>query len=181
LKDTDAIYLPDEIKSSFENSYKLLNRTTKQNELKEKLEKLDDFDGDCAKMENENLILVDNVFKNIIKLYDKYKNDTDCVVLIEEYIQNKIKAIINNKNKALRENNHQNFLNNCVLICTINIELSPIMNSFEQINVEQIETQCLNMVRNNFERLHESLDNRIKSLDSKLSNNKINYSSRYKS
>jgi hypothetical protein len=67
------------------------------------------------------------------------------------------------------------------LICTINIELSPIMNSFEQINVEQIETQCLNMVRNNFERLHESLDNRIKSLDSKLSNNKINYSSRYKS
>jgi hypothetical protein len=158
LKDSDMAYLPDEIKSEFENSFNSLDRTTKQNELNKELQKLDDFDVYCIKMENENLILGDNIFNNIINLYNRYKNYTDCVILIREYIQNKTTAIINNINKAIRETNHQSFLNNCILICTTNIELSSIVNSFEKNYIEQTERQCLNIARQMFERLYKSLD-----------------------
>ena len=173
MKENDMAYLPDEIKSEFNNSFNSLNRTTKQNELKEELEKIDDFDVDCAKMENENLILGDNIFKNIINLYNKYKNFTDCVILIGEYIQNKTIAIVNNINKAIRETNHQSFLNNIVLICTINIELGSIVNSIEKNYIEQTERECLNTARKMFERLEKSLYIQFKTLDSKLSNDKI--------
>ncbi len=146
LKENDTTYLPDEIKSSFENSFNSLSQTTKQNELKNELDKLDDFDGDCTNIQNQNLILGDNIFNNIINLYNRFKNDKDCTILIEEYIYNKTASIVNNVNKAIRETNHQSFLNDVVLVCKINIELSPIVekNSVVKNYIEQTEKKMFN-------------------------------------
>ena len=68
MNDSDMAYLPDEIKSEFKNSLHSLDRKTKQNELNKELEKLDDFDVFCTKIENENLILGDNIFNNIMNV-----------------------------------------------------------------------------------------------------------------
>ena len=88
LKDTDIAYLPDHVKPSIENLHISLKRSVKQNALKQLLEKIDDFDDVCIKNKNENFILGDNLFNNIKDLYNKFRNDKDCMIYRKQNFRN---------------------------------------------------------------------------------------------
>ena len=152
-----------------EKLYISLKRSTKQNALKEELEKLDDFNYLSSKKDNENFILGDNLFNNIKNLYSKYRNDDDCIYLIDEHVKNNIRVIIDNINHALKENNNQNLLNNIELFCTINIELNPIIgNSILKNTIDQTKYQCLVVAKQTFERLYQSLINQFQALNTEI-------------
>ena len=166
LKDTDIAYLPDHVKPSIENLHISLKRSVKQNALKQLLEKIDDFDDVCIKNKNENFILGDNLFNNIKNLYNKFRNDKDCMLMIDGYIENKILEISSHINKAFTENNIQSFLNNIELVCTINVELNPIIENIILKNkMEQLANKCLNIAKQTFKNHYEIFNNQIQKLN----------------